>query len=63
MDTEKKNHMTYIKKKDKTKILERHDYCLCYSGFPNVLEGFNDANLINDLDEMKSTSGYVVTLG
>ena len=20
------------------------DYCLCYSGFPNVLEGFSDAN-------------------
>ena len=40
-----------------------NDYCLCYSGFPNVLEGFSDANWIFDSDEMKSTSGYVFTLG
>ena len=38
------------------------DYCLCYSGFPNVLEGFSDANWISNLDEMKSTSGYIFTL-
>ena len=38
-------------------------YCLCYSGFLNVLEGFSDANRIFDSDEMKSTSGYVFTLG
>ena len=29
----------------------------------NVLEGFSDANWISDLDEMKSTSGYVFTFG
>ena len=29
------------------------DYCLCYSGFPNVLEGFSDANWISDSNEMK----------
>ena len=40
-----------------------NDYCLCYNGFQNVLEGFSDANWIFDLDEMKSTSGYVFTLG
>ncbi|RVW36173.1 hypothetical protein CK203_100389 [Vitis vinifera] len=32
-------------------------------GFPSVLEGFSDANWILDLDEMKSTSGYVFILG
>ena len=36
---------------------------MCYSGFPKVLEGFSDVNWISDLDEMKSTSGYVFTLG
>ena len=38
-------------------------YCLCYSGFPNVLEGFSDANWIFDSDEMKSTSEFVFILG
>ncbi|RVW99167.1 Retrovirus-related Pol polyprotein from transposon TNT 1-94 [Vitis vinifera] len=31
-------------------------------GFPNVLEGFSDANWILDSDEMESTSGYVFIL-
>ena len=39
------------------------DYCLCYNRFPNVLEGFSDANWISDLDEMSCTSRYVFTLG
>ncbi|KAL6311728.1 hypothetical protein AAG906_020723 [Vitis piasezkii] len=39
------------------------NYGLCYSGFPSVLEGFSDANWISDLDEIKSTSGYVFILG
>ncbi|RVW24885.1 Retrovirus-related Pol polyprotein from transposon TNT 1-94 [Vitis vinifera] len=39
------------------------NYGLCFSGFPSVLEGFSDANWISDLDEMKSTSGYVFILG
>ena len=38
------------------------NYNMCYSGFPSVLEGFNDANQIFDSSEMKSTSGYVFTL-
>ena len=33
-----------------------------YSGFPNVLERFSDVNWISNSDEMKSTSGYVLTL-
>ena len=37
-------------------------YCLCYIGFPNVLERFSDANWISNSYEMKSTSGYVLTL-
>ncbi|RVW44196.1 Retrovirus-related Pol polyprotein from transposon TNT 1-94 [Vitis vinifera] len=36
---------------------------LCFNGFPSVLEGFSDANWILDSNEMKSTSGYVFTLG
>nr|CAN80986.1 hypothetical protein VITISV_030770 [Vitis vinifera] len=39
------------------------NYGLCFSGFPSVLEGFSDANWISDSDDMKSTSGYVFTLG
>ncbi|KAL6315888.1 hypothetical protein AAG906_013232 [Vitis piasezkii] len=39
------------------------NYSLCYNGFPSVLKGFNAANWISNLDEMKSTSGYVFTLG
>ena len=39
------------------------NYGLCFSGFPSVLEEFSDANWISDLDEMKSTNGYVFILG
>jgi len=39
------------------------DYAIEYSGFPIVIEGYNDANWIFDSDETKSTSGYVFTLG
>ena len=39
------------------------NYGLCFSGFPSVLEGFNDENWISDSNEMKSISGYVFNLG
>ena len=39
------------------------NYGILYSGFPVVLEGYIDANWISDLDEIKSTSSYVFTLG
>ena len=39
------------------------NYGILYSGFPIMLEGYNDANWISDSDEIKSTSGYVFTLG
>ena len=39
------------------------NYNLTYCGFPSVLEGYSDANWISDSDELKSTSGYVITLG
>ena len=39
------------------------NYGLYYNGFPSVLEGFTDANQISDSDDMKSTSGYVFTIG
>ena len=38
-------------------------YCLCYSGFPNVLEGFSNANWISNSNDMKYTSGYIFNLG
>jgi len=39
------------------------NYSLIYCGFPSVLEGYSDANWISDSDKLKSTSGYVITLG
>ena len=39
------------------------NYCILYSGFPAVLEGYNNANWVSNSDEIKSTSGYVFTLG
>nr|KYP35006.1 Retrovirus-related Pol polyprotein from transposon TNT 1-94 [Cajanus cajan] len=39
------------------------DYGIEYNGFPAVLEGYNDANWISNSNEIKSTSGYVFTLG
>ena len=39
------------------------NYGILYNGFPAVLEGYNDANWISDSNEIKSTSGYVFTLG
>jgi len=38
------------------------DYAIEYSGFPAMLEGYNDANWISNSDETKFTSGYVFTL-
>jgi hypothetical protein len=39
------------------------DYRIHYSGYPVVLEGYNDANWISNVDELYATSGYVLTLG
>jgi hypothetical protein len=38
------------------------DYRIHYSVYPAVLEGYNDANWISDVDELYATSGYVFTL-
>ncbi|KAK4339018.1 hypothetical protein RND71_040480 [Anisodus tanguticus] len=38
-------------------------YRLHYSIYPSVLEGYNDANWISDIENTKSTSGYVFTIG
>jgi hypothetical protein len=35
------------------------NYGIHYSGDPKVLEGYSDANRISDVDELKTTSGYV----
>ncbi|KAJ0075192.1 hypothetical protein Patl1_35172 [Pistacia atlantica] len=34
-----------------------------FGSTPPVLEGYSDANWISDSDEIKSTSGYIFTLG
>jgi hypothetical protein len=38
------------------------NYGIHCSGDPKVLEGYSDANWISDADELKATSGYVLTL-
>ncbi|KAF3615977.1 hypothetical protein FXO37_35266 [Capsicum annuum] len=39
------------------------NYALHYNKYPAVLEGYNDENWITGLNEVKSTSGYVFTIG
>jgi hypothetical protein len=39
------------------------DYGFHYSGYPTVLEGYNDANWISDVDELYATNEYIFTLG
>ncbi|PHT55812.1 hypothetical protein CQW23_04298 [Capsicum baccatum] len=39
------------------------DYALHYNKYPAVLEGYSDANWITGSNEVKSTSGYVFTIG
>jgi hypothetical protein len=38
------------------------DYRIYYSGYPAVLEEYNDANWISDVDKLYAMSGYVFTL-
>ena len=38
-------------------------YCLTYTGYPDVMEGYSDANWVNDSNSVKSTSGYVFMFG
>ena len=39
------------------------DYALHYNKYPAVLEGYSNANWIIGSNEVKSTSGYVFTIG
>lgn len=39
------------------------DYCLTYSGFPSVIEGYSDASWITNKEDHSSTSGWVFLLG
>jgi hypothetical protein len=39
------------------------DYEIYYFGYPALLEGYNDANWISNMDELYAMSGYVFTLG
>jgi hypothetical protein len=38
-------------------------YGLHYTGYPDVLEGYSDANWISDVDHIKDSSGYIFTIG
>jgi hypothetical protein len=38
-------------------------HSLCYTGFPDVVEGYSDANWITDSTDVKSTSGYIFLFG
>ena len=39
------------------------DYALHYNKYPSVIEGYSDANWITGSSEVKTTSGYVFTIG
>jgi hypothetical protein len=39
------------------------DYRIHYFSYPTVLEGYNDANWISDMDELYAMSRHVFTLG
>ena len=43
-------------------LLFTSDYGIHYTGYPVVLEGYNDANWISNVKNSKSYSGYVFTL-
>ena len=34
-------------------------YCLTYTGYLNVIKGYNNANWITDSNSVKSTTGYI----
>jgi hypothetical protein len=39
------------------------DYRIHYSGYPTILEGYNNVNWISVVDDLYAMSGYVFTLG
>jgi hypothetical protein len=66
----KLSQFTFNTRDDHWRVLERvihylagtMDYEIHYSGYPAVLELYNDANWILDIDELYAMSGYVFTL-
>ena len=38
-------------------------YCLIYTGYPDIIEGHNDANWVTDSNSVKLTTGYVFMFG
>ena len=38
-------------------------YCLTYTGYPDAMEGYSEANWITDSNSVKSTTGYVFMFG
>lgn len=39
------------------------NHALCYTGYPPTVEGYSDASWCSEVDNSKSTSGYIFTLG
>ena len=37
------------------------ELCLCFGKGKPVLKGYTDADMVDDLDDMKSTFGYLFT--
>jgi hypothetical protein len=41
----------------------KKNYGILYGGYPTILEGYSDANWISNINELRSTSGFIFTLG
>ena len=39
------------------------DFCLTYTGYPDVMKGYSDANWVTNSNSVKSTTGYVFMFG
>jgi len=39
------------------------DCYLTYTGYPDIMEGYSDANWVIDFNSVKSTTGYVFMFG
>ena len=62
--TSNPNHIHWMAMKRVLGYLKHtQNYALHYNKYPSVIEGYSDANWITGSSEVKSTSGYVLTIG